>query len=389
MTSTGPVPTSPSTLQADLIAGVEATDPGYTANLPGSLIEDISSTSVGALTTIDQARVDAVNNLSPYSANPWLLAQLGVQAGLQQGQPTNTSVYVTITGPAGYVIPQYFLVGDGTYQYALQDAAVIPTSGTTPAIYAVATQSGTWSVGAGTVTHIITSVPTGYTLTVTNPQAGVPATTSESVQSYRSRVLQAGKVAGQGTPDYIKALISNIAGVTPRLVTILQVSSGWEVICGGGDPYQVAGAIYLGTLQLSSIVGSTTTGRNITATLTDAPNSYSVTYVNPPQQVVILTASWNTTLPNFTGASQVNSLGATALQSYINSIPVGQPINELEMTASFQTGVASVLPSQYLTTLTFTVNINGTVVAPTTGTSIIPGDPESYFYTSNVTVSQA
>ena len=49
VTAAGAQPTPPATLLADLIAQVSATNPGYTANLPGSLIENISSTDVGAL----------------------------------------------------------------------------------------------------------------------------------------------------------------------------------------------------------------------------------------------------------------------------------------------------------------------------------------------------
>ncbi|MCO1402952.1 hypothetical protein L0Z12_05700 [Burkholderia multivorans] len=60
MTAAGPVATDPTTLRQNLIDSVAAEVPDYTANLPGSLIEDVASTDVGALTTIDQARVEAV-----------------------------------------------------------------------------------------------------------------------------------------------------------------------------------------------------------------------------------------------------------------------------------------------------------------------------------------
>ena len=90
----GAVPTSPVNLRSTLINNVAATNPGYTANLPGTLIEDIASTDVAAMAQIDQARVDAVNSVTPYGANAFVLAMLGAQFGIQQGLPTNTSVYV-------------------------------------------------------------------------------------------------------------------------------------------------------------------------------------------------------------------------------------------------------------------------------------------------------
>ncbi|WP_430229746.1 hypothetical protein [Paraburkholderia tropica] len=392
MTSAGPQPTPPATLNQDLINGVAATQPDYTANLPGLLIEDVSSTATGALVTIDQIRVDAVNSITPYGANAAILAQQGVMLGISQGQPTNTSVNVVFTDTLapGYVIPVGLVVSDGTYQYVIQDGGIIQSGGSTSPLYAVANQSGSWSVPAGSVTQIITSLPTPYNtqITVSNPLAGTAGNpSSESVQSYRSRIMQANQVAGQGTPTYIATLLKEIPGVTPRLVTILQTTFGWEVICGGGDPYAVAFAIYQGVLDLSTIVGSITSARNVAVTITDSPNSYTITYVNPPQQVVTVAATWNTNLTNFTAGAQVNQLASTAIQNYINGIQVGQPINVFAMEDAFQQAVSSVLPIANLTRLLFSVTVNGSPVTPTSGTGIITSDLESYFAISASGVS--
>lgn len=119
--------------------------------------------------------------------------------------------------------------------------------------------------------------------------------------------------------------------------------------------------------------------RNITTSITDGQNVFSVVFVAPPAQVVTGTVTWATDLPSFSGSVQVAALGAPALVAYVNGLYVGQPINLLEMTADFQTAVASVLPPGHLTALTFSIDINGVTTAPDAGTSIIPGDPESYF----------
>ena len=380
ITPTGPVPTPAATLNSDLIAGVAATNPGYTANLPGSMIEDMSSTGTGIMVTVDQARVDAVNNLTPSTSNPYILAKQGVMLGVPQGQPTNTSVSVVFSGPAGYLLPAGFVVSDGTYQYALADGGTIATSGQSSPLFAVATQSGSWTPLAGTVTTLITSIPSGYSITVTNPQAGTPGLSAQSVQSYRSQIMTASQVTAQGVPAFIKSLLYLVPGVPQRLVAILQAAGGWEVICGGGDPYLVAGAIYQGTLDLSTIVGSTTTSRNNTVSIIDAPNVYNIIFVTPPLQTVTGTITWNTNQTGFTGAVQVNQLAQSALTNYVNSIPVGSPINLLEMTNSFQTAVASVLSPVYLSSLVFSIDINGVTVSPEAGTSLILSDPESYFF---------
>lgn len=461
MTIAGPTATPVATLYSALLTYVANLVPGYTSGLPGSLIDDISGTDVGAMVAIDQARVDAINSVSPYGANPFLLAQLGAQAGIAQGVSANGSVYVQFSGPAGYVFQPGFLVGDGANQYALQDGGVIQTGGTSSLLYAVATNSGTFAIPANTVTQLVTSVPGAYAVTVTNPEAGVPATSAESVSAYRSRVLQAGQVASTGTPAYVKTLLQQITGVQARLVSINQLGGGWQIICGGGDAYAVANAILQGVPDIATLQGSqlaitgmtnanpvvittnlnhgyiagqavTVTGatpsaynqtytiasvtataittstngsgfgayvsgatfspnpRNVNVSLFQNPNTYSIPFVNPPQQTVTVTVTWNTTLPSFTAGTSVNQLAAPAIQSYINSIYVGQPINLLEMTAVFQNAVASVIAAPNITTLQFAVTVNGVPVSPGAGTSIIAGDPESSFYCSatGVTVVQ-
>lgn len=467
MQPSGAVATPLSTLSTALIAAVSATNPDYTANLPGGLIEDVSSTDLGALTTIDQARVDAINSVTPYGANAFVLSQLGTQFGIPQGLPNNASVYIVISDPTlnsnGYVFPPGFLVSDGTNQYSLVDGGVIQSNGSTTQLYTVATNSNTFAIPANSVTQIVTSLPSPYAqrITVTNPQAGTPASSAETVPSYRSRVLLAGQVTSMGTPAFLKTLLYAIDGVQQQLVSINQVTGGWQVICGGGDAYAVGQAVLQAVPNLSGLKGSqlaitgmtaanpvvittnlnhgyqpgqtfavagatptaynvtytvasvtattittTTNGsgfgtytggaafnpnpRNVSVSLFQNPNTYNIVFVNPPQQIVTVSATWNTNLANFTGSASVNQLAAPALQAYINSISVGQPINELEMIAVFQNAVATVLAASNIETLQFVITINGVAAAPSAGTSIIPGDPESYFYcaANGVTVQQ-
>ena len=79
VTSAGLTPQSPATLLSLLITGVSANNPGYTATLPGTLIEDVSSTEVAGLAQMDSARVDAVAAVTPYGINAYMITQLGAQ----------------------------------------------------------------------------------------------------------------------------------------------------------------------------------------------------------------------------------------------------------------------------------------------------------------------
>ncbi len=457
MTLAGPVPTPITTIQQTTIANASALTPDYTAVLPGSLIEDMVDTSVGAVTQADLARVDAINAVTPLGANAFVLAMQGAMLGISQGLQTNTSVAVVFTATSGgspavgLVIPAGVLVGDGAYQYATQSSVTTISGGVTEQVAAVATQSGSWAVAAGSVTTVISGAPAGFVLTVTNPSAGAPGGTAQTVQSYRAQILAAEQVTVQGTGGYISRALENIPGVQSRLILVEAVSGSLKIICGlTVDQKLIAGAIYNSVADVSTLTGSqlaitgisaatdavittnynsgsavgtvlpvtgatptaynttyTVTGvsgtsittstnssgfgaytsgavfnpnpRNVSTTITDGPNTYLIVFVNPPNQVVTGTVTWATNLPSFASISQVNQLSAAAFVVYINALQVGQPINLLEMTAVFQQAVASVLAAPNISALTFSISINGSVTAPSAGTSIIPGDPESFY----------
>ena len=385
----GPVANTFANANAALISLATAEAPGLTADLPGTLVEDMASTASAAVVIQDQARVDAVNSVTPYGANPYVLAQLGQQFGIAQGTPTNGNALVTFTGTAGYVIPPGFLVGDGTNTYIVQDGAIIGTGGTIAGVFVVANNPNTFAIAANQITTVITPTP-GFTTTVTNPLAGNPAQTSETVESYRFRVMESFQNTVQGVATYIKSLLY-AAGASQRLVSVIQSGSDWEVITSGADPYAMAYAIYQGITTPGFLAGASAGGSTVNVSIVDTPNTYTIKYVNPAAQVVTGTISWNTNLANFTSGAIVDQLMTTASTNYINSIVVGQPINLLEWTALLQQAIATTLDPVNLTTLVFVVKINGSITAPTAGTSIIPGDIESYFTCANgaVVVTQA
>ena len=473
MTSAGAQQTSPTALLAALIALAASTDPGLTANLPGSLIEDMTSTEVAGLALSNSAMVELVNSLTPYGANAFLLSQLG-QIYLGQGTapavPSNTSVYVEFTAVdvnsnplAGVVIGVGFLVSDGTYQYAVQDGGVTSSDGTSPPLFCLAVTSGSWSIPSNTVTQLASAEPPDTTLTCTNPEPGTPGGAAETEEAFRVRVLQAGKAVAQGMPTFLRTLLEAIPGVQPNLVSIRQQANGWEIIVGGsGDPYQIADAIYEALFDVSSLVGSTlgvvsisqasngvvttnlnhgyTTGqiatingaqgmtplngvpftvtvinetsfsigidtagypaytgggvvtpnlRNQSISILDYPDTYVVPFVVPPQQTVTMTATWATTSSNFVSGAAVAQAASAALAAYVNAIPVGQPMNVLVMNQTFLAAISNILPASQVSSLVFTVAINGIDTSPSG--DLISGDPESYFTAtvSGITVTEA
>ncbi len=463
VTAAGPVPVPPADIRAAIAAAVAAERPGYTANLPGSLIEDILGTDVAAVALADSARVELINSVTPYGANDFLLRQLGNIYGVPLGDGSTTSVYVVFTGSPGFVVSRGFTVSDGTYQYVVQDGGVVATGGDTAPLYALAIDQGTWAVPAGTVTQLVTSVPTAVTLAVSNPQAGTPGTAEQTPAQYRAQVLQAGLAISQGMATALRTSLELVEGVQPRLISVRQQTGGWQVLVGGGDPYQVAYAIFQGLFDISTLVGSTiaitgatkanpgvittdithglTTGdaieidgvvgmvelngntytatvitpytfsigvntsgfttyvsggvitpnaRNREVSIYDFPDTYVVRFVVPLQQIVTIVVTWDTTSPNLVSPGAVSQLGSPALVEYVNSVVVGQPINLFQLQDVFQRAVASVVPAEQLTRMVFAVSIDGVGASPISGTGIIEGDPESYFYcdTTNITINQ-
>ncbi|HDL8512323.1 baseplate J/gp47 family protein [Yersinia enterocolitica] len=387
MTNAGAQPTPPQTLLANLITRVSEKVPGYTANLPAGLITDLASTAVGALALIDQARVDLINSVSPYGANIPLLMQLGNIYGAQRGVSTNTSVYVVFSGLPGFAIPKGFTVSDGNYQYVVTRDTAIPDSGQTEPVYCLATISGSWAVPEGTVTQVITSVPKEQPVTCTNIMAGLPGREEQSWASYRAQVMASGMLGVQGTPDCLRALLKSVSSVQENLISYRQSSLGkWVVVVGGGDPYEVAYAIYKSVPDISVLTNdvSNPSGASVekkTVSLTVSPDVYQIPYVIPTSQNVIVIITWNTVSESYVDPAGISMAVQQNVADYINAIEVGNPINLLQIQDIFRDSVKQLVDASLISMIDVQIGINGNIVSPTTGSSLVYGDTYAYFTT--------
>lgn len=392
----GPVPKTTAELRQRVVDTATALSPGITTDLPGSLIEDMVSTSVGALVVCDQASVDAINSCSPYYANEHLLVQLGEIYGVPKGVGSNTSVFVVFMGPPGMFIPKGFTVGDGAYRYTVQRNDVIPASGQSGLVYCLATTEGMWAVPAGSVNQILTSVPDNYNLSCTNPAAGLPGLEAQSWWDYRTQVLQAGMLAVQGTPDTFKTSVGKVPGVQTRLVSYRMLSPGrWVAIVGGGDPYDVALALYESVPDISVLTAEVNNPSGFVPhaeviAINDYPDTYDVPYVVPDSQGVQVMLTWNTSSKNYVDPAAISRVAVPALVDYVESIYVGRPINIYQMQNVFVQSVSSTLSPEQISYIQIVVFIDGQVATPEPNSGLIYGDLYKYFDTdaSHVTVKQ-
>jgi hypothetical protein len=99
-----------------------------------------------------------------------------------------------------------------------------------------------------------------------------------------------------------------------------------------------------------------------------------------------MSVSWNTISVNFVSATAVASLAGAALANYVNSLPIGAPLNVDVMIQIFQTAVVSILPAALISIVTFSVTINGVATSPAGGTVLVYGDPESFFTTTAASI---
>jgi len=391
ITSAGAVPSSPATLNAELVAGAVALAPGLTTTLPGALIEDLSSTGTGALVVQDQAAVDLINSVSPLTANEFILYQLGQVYGVRRGIGSNTSVYVVFSGSPGFVINSGFTVSDGTHQYVTQDPAIIsgpgPVGSSLPT-FCLAVDPGSWAIPAATVTEPISSIPSTITCTLSNPSTGIPGGDPQTLPAYQAQVIQAGLAVATGTPTFTKTTIQKVSGVQARLVSMRQTGGGWQIIVGGGDPYQVAGAIFQSLFNIQDLQPAATLGATETIAINDFPDTYEIVFVVPAQQDVGMTVTWNTVATaNFVSNAIVIALVQPAMVAYINSITVGQPISLLKLQDVFIAAVTGSIPEAAISKLQFIVTIDSIVVNPPTGGTLIAGDPEAFFFATTADIS--
>lgn len=392
----GAKPTPPKTLLSKLITNVSAIVPGYSANLPPGLITDLASTAVGAVALIDSAMVDTINSVTPYGSNEPMLMQLGNIYGVPQGVGYNTSVNVIFMGDPGFVIPRGFTVGDGNYQYTVQNITVVPTRGQTDPVFCLANTGGTWAVPGGSVTQIITSVPGSITLSCTNVTAGVPGQSSQPLSSYRGQVMQAGMATAQGVPSFLRTLLQKVPGVQSNLISYRNISAGkWALVVAGGDPYQVGLAAYSAIPDISVLTGDVVESNghkpeSINVTITDYPDHYNIPIVLPTSQMVTVILTWNTRISDLLDPDSVTASTSTKLVDYVNNVPIGEPINTYQIESLFLDAITPMASPTQISLLEISIGINGLVVPPREGTGLVFGGEYSYFSTnrSHVTVQQ-
>lgn len=386
----GPQTTDPTVIYDTFTQKVANIVPGYTVTLPAGLITDMASTATAALAVLDQARVDIINSVSPYGVNEPLLEELSYIYGTVKGEETNVSVPVIFTGTPGLPISRGFLVGDGNHSYMVTRSFIIPSSGQSAAQLCVTQESGSWAVPAGTVTQLISSVPSQYSLSCNNQVAGNPPSQAESLAAFRTRMMREGMFAVQGTPPALKASLRRVTGVSENLIAYRQPTAGkWVVVCGANasDRNDIAFAIFSAIPDISVLTNDVknedgTTPEQATVKIYDYPDEYTVPFVIPSSQTVGITLVWSSTQRSFIDSAAVEVTARGLIADYINSITTGDPINLFQLQEIFINAITKLVERQFISAVNITVAINGKTQPPAQNTQLVYGQTYAYFTTT-------
>nr|MBW5853283.1 hypothetical protein [Yersinia enterocolitica]MBW5879483.1 hypothetical protein [Yersinia enterocolitica] len=118
-----------------------------------------------------------------------------------------------------------------------------------------------------------------------------------------------------------------------------------------------------------------------TVSLTVSPDVYQIPYVIPTSQNVIVIITWNTVSESYVDPAGISLAVQQNVADYINAIEIGNPINLLQIQDIFRDSVKQLVDASLISMIDVQIGINGNIVSPTTGSSLVYGDTYAYFTT--------
>ena len=354
LTSSGAQVTPYADINQAVIQAATELSPGVAVDMPAELVAAIAQSVAYGIKAAADYYALSTNTFSPYGVNEFMLLAQGAQLGFTLNEFNRTSVVVKFMGVNGVRIPRGTLVGDGTYTYQSSIDGII--SGGYVEVLCYATTDGSWAVPAATVTTVLTSFDGSYSITCTNLLDGTPAAGSETIAEYRVRVLTALQINTTATTSYLKSLLWAL-GIPQRLVSV-DSNITHVYVDETANEFNVANAIWQSGVNIAVLAGTTT------VTIQDYPDSYNIKYTKANSVVPTIAITWKSPLTNISNTA-VESAIIAAVVAYINALAIGYGINGTALTTVIIEAIASIVDKQNVTSLTYTVDYDGTPITPT------------------------
>ncbi|KPR53982.1 hypothetical protein AN672_18765 [Citrobacter freundii] len=193
----------------------------------------------------------------------------------------------------------------------------------------------------------------------------------------------------EGTPTCFRTELEKVDGVQENLISFRQSTLGkWVAVVGGGDPFEVAYAIFKAVPDISVLTNdvSNPSGAPVekkTVQISVYPDTYTLPYVVPSSQNATVLITWNTASTTYIDPDGIAKAVQQPIADYVNAIAVGQPVNLFEIQDIFMQSVASLVPASMISMIQVQIGINGAIKPPDANSSLVYGDTYSYFSTSS------
>jgi len=277
----------------------------------------------------------AYNNRSPVTAIGAGLDGVIKINGIARIAPTFSTVTLVLTGAGNTPVVNAIIQDANGVQWSLPPIVTIGPTGSISAI-ATCNQAGAISAEPNTIVTPVGGFSTGWT-SVTNPIAAVVGTVPESDSQLRARQAISVSMPSSTRLAATQAAIEAIPGVTrvnilenQTSVTDSYINASHSLTCvvEGGDPVQIATAIYDNKGIGANTLGGNPAATQVTEPITD-PNTGNVTtigFYRPTYVLIFVTLGIHPLTPAYTTAMQTAIINAVA--NYLQGLQIGEIVTQ-------------------------------------------------------------
>lgn len=354
-TANGYVRRSPEQIKQSLNDYMVSVNPTY-KEMPADVQNNLLDTSVAILSEIENICADVANSFSPSFANSndFMWEQQAAAFGLKYKNATLSSVTLKFTGRPGLYIPKDTEVSEG---FKTIEAITLNSTGMG---YVKAESENEGTFEPDTINEVLSNV--SEDLQVTNPTSSLPSENEETLEELKKRTHMLIKSPRVGGTDYAKTQLIKLEGVSERLINFTFMSSntirGVEVIVGGGNPNEVANAIFQSFLTTGNLVSKPSNNeveRTANFTIDYFGSKIPITWTLPKELSLNITVNLSFRYVNvYTATLQARMEQEFAL--FLNNLKVGSALN----LASFNSIVYRLIEEmdvdlQYLSNATYII----------------------------------
>lgn len=336
------------------------------------------------------------NGIGPDFANDQQFKQFGCSFGLTMKDFQYAQATVRFTGTAGTMIPKNTRVSNGgTTTLYVKEQAIIGSTGTKD-VLCESKQEVVVVIPANTITTLVDVLPT--VTSVTNPDAGTSGIPAESIEDFKKAVYNEIQSERYGSTTRARSLLREITGVESRLIHFRTMQfpvtdegvtvyyQGIECVVGGGDDYEVAGALFTAFLQTKNLLSdpsNSETARTVSVDVKQYNDSFPVKFTRPKQLEAALTVE--VAIDGVTTTNDiVSGLLKPQFENYFNTLEVGEAVSAASMNQIvYDTLAGAAIQTANIGTITYTFTLDGVPTPMSSG--YLPIEFDQYIYLASFT----